>query len=79
MRRRLAALAAEAGLDESRTGDAALAARVIGWAFAIWGTALYWWAAVLYLEQTRRLARAAQGQPGGGGDAGHDPGPAAVK
>jgi cardiolipin synthase (CMP-forming) len=31
-------------------------ARVIGWAFAIWGTALYWWAAMLYLTQVRRLA-----------------------
>jgi cardiolipin synthase (CMP-forming) len=30
-------------------------ARVIGWAFAIWGTALYWWAAMLYLSQTRAL------------------------
>jgi cardiolipin synthase len=33
----------------------AVIARVFGWAFALWGTALYWWAAVLYLEQTRRL------------------------
>lgn len=31
-------------------------ARVIGWAFAIWGTALYWWAAMLYLTQVGRLA-----------------------
>ena len=31
-------------------------ARVIGWAFAIWGTLLYWWAAMLYLTQVRRLA-----------------------
>lgn len=30
-------------------------ARVAGWAFAIWGTALYWWAGLLYVEQTRRL------------------------
>ena len=30
-------------------------ARVIGWAFAIWGTALYWWAAMLYLVQVRSL------------------------
>ncbi|HXZ72316.1 MAG TPA: CDP-alcohol phosphatidyltransferase family protein, partial [Streptosporangiaceae bacterium] len=30
-------------------------ARVIGWAFAIWGTVLYWWAAMLYLIQVRRL------------------------
>ena len=32
-------------------------ARVIGWAFAIWGTVLYWWAAMLYLTQVRSLAR----------------------
>ena len=32
-------------------------ARVIGWAFAIWGTILYWWAAMLYLAQVRSLAR----------------------
>ena len=31
-------------------------ARVIGWAFAIWGTVLYWWAAMLYLSQVRSLA-----------------------
>ena len=30
-------------------------ARVIGWAFAIWGTVLYWWAASLYLTQVRSL------------------------
>ena len=48
----------------SHAGTAALVARVAGWAFAIWGTALYWWAAVLYLEQTRRLAAAARSQPG---------------
>jgi len=29
--------------------------RIIGWAFAIWGTALYWWAAALYLVQARDL------------------------
>ncbi len=33
----------------------ATAARVFGWAFALWGTGLYWWAAVLYVEQARRL------------------------
>ncbi len=31
-------------------------ARVIGWAFAVWGTVLYWWAAMLYLTQVRSLA-----------------------
>ena len=30
-------------------------ARVIGWAFTIWGTALYWWAAALYLTQAHAL------------------------
>jgi cardiolipin synthase len=30
-------------------------ARVIGWAFAIWGTALYWQSALLYLTQIRGL------------------------
>ncbi len=33
----------------------AVVARVFGWAFAIWGTALYWWAAVLYVRQARAL------------------------
>lgn len=32
-------------------------ARVIGWAFALWGTGLYWYAALLYLEQARRVIR----------------------
>ena len=41
-------------------------ARVFGWAFALWGTALYWWAAVLYVEQARRLlARDRAGERGG--------------
>jgi len=30
-------------------------AKVFGWAFAVWGTALYWWAAVLYVGQARRI------------------------
>jgi cardiolipin synthase len=30
-------------------------ARIVGWAFAIWGTALYWYAALLYVEQARRV------------------------
>ncbi|GAA2090070.1 CDP-alcohol phosphatidyltransferase family protein [Actinomadura alba] len=36
-------------------GGAAATAKIIGWAFAIWGTALYWWAAALYAVQVRRL------------------------
>lgn len=30
----------------------------LGWAFVIWGTALYWYAAVLYIDQARRVLRA---------------------
>jgi cardiolipin synthase len=29
----------------------------IAWAFAWWGTALYWWAAWLYLRQTLSIVR----------------------
>jgi len=52
-------------------GAAALAARVTGWAFAIWGSALYWWAAWLYLVQARALITEARREatapdPGGG-------------
>lgn len=37
------------------SGTPALVARVLGWAFAIWGTGLYWWAGALYLQQVRDL------------------------
>ncbi len=30
----------------------------LGWAFVIWGTALYWYAALLYLDQARRILAA---------------------
>jgi cardiolipin synthase len=43
-------------------------ARVFGWAFALWGTALYWWAAALYLLQTRRLLAADRAERLGRGD-----------
>ena len=33
-------------------------AHAFGWAFAIWGTALYWWAGVLYVRQVRELVAA---------------------
>src|SRR6516162_2499663 len=45
----------------SHSGPAAVTARVIGWAFAIWGTALYWWAAVLYLRQARQVIATTRG------------------
>jgi cardiolipin synthase len=40
-------------------GTAAEVVRVIGWAFAIWGIALYWWAATLYVAQVRDLVKGA--------------------
>ncbi len=33
-------------------------ARIVGWAFAIWGVTLYWYAAALYAVQARRLLAA---------------------
>jgi cardiolipin synthase len=48
-------------------GTAAEVAKVAGWAFGLWGTALYWWAAGLYLAQARQLT---QRRPGSG-QAGH--------
>ena len=36
-------------------GDTAQVAKVVGWAFVIWGTALYWCAAGVYLIQAWRL------------------------
>ena len=41
----------------SHTASYSEACRIIGWAFAIWGSALYWCAALLYVEQARRLVR----------------------
>jgi cardiolipin synthase len=37
------------------TGLLATLAKVFGWAFAIWGTGLYWWAGILYAWQVRKL------------------------
>lgn len=36
-------------------GVLAMLAKVFGWAFAIWGTGLYWWAGILYAWQVRKL------------------------
>ena len=43
------------GQIEGSLGPVAL---VFGWAFALWGLGLYWVAALLYLEQARRLIAA---------------------
>jgi cardiolipin synthase (CMP-forming) len=32
--------------------------RPLGWAFATWGSTLYWWAGVLYVLQVRQLLKA---------------------
>ncbi|HET9649770.1 MAG TPA: CDP-alcohol phosphatidyltransferase family protein [Microlunatus sp.] len=37
--------------------DWAIAPRVLGWAFALWGTGLYWYAALLYVHQAYGLLR----------------------
>lgn len=36
-------------------GTVATLAEVFGWAFALWGIGLYWWAGVLYAWQVRTL------------------------
>lgn len=36
-------------------GAVATLADVFGWAFAIWGLGLYWWAGILYAWQVRKL------------------------
>ena len=36
-------------------GTVATLAQVFGWAFAIWGIGLYWWAGLLYAWQVRTL------------------------
>ncbi len=41
-------------------------AHAFGWAFAIWGTALYWWAGILYVVQVRQLVSADRAQPAAG-------------
>ncbi|HEY0938447.1 MAG TPA: CDP-alcohol phosphatidyltransferase family protein [Trebonia sp.] len=41
-------------------GTASEVVRIFGWAFAVWGVALYWWAALLYLVQIRDLVKEMQ-------------------
>jgi cardiolipin synthase (CMP-forming) len=41
--------------------------RIIGWSFAIWGSALYWWAAGLYVAQARQLLAETHAGPVRGG------------
>jgi cardiolipin synthase len=48
-------------------GAVSTVVRPLGWAFAIWGVALYWWAGLLYAFQVAGIARArrqaARGRP----------------
>jgi len=37
--------------------DAAVLTNPIGWAFAVWGAFLYWWAGIIYAIQTARVIR----------------------
>jgi cardiolipin synthase len=37
------------------TGVLAMLAKVVGWAFAVWGIGLYWWAGLLYAWQVGQL------------------------
>jgi cardiolipin synthase len=48
------------GHFDSTAGDIALP---IGWAFAWWGTGLYWWSGVIYLRQAAGV-RARRSRPG---------------
>jgi cardiolipin synthase (CMP-forming) len=50
-------------------GNLGESTRIIGWAFASWGTALYWWAAALYLVQARMLLTGRLSVPAGPGPA----------
>jgi cardiolipin synthase (CMP-forming) len=43
----------------SHGGTVSEVVRIFGWAFAVWGVALYWWAALLYLTQIRDLVKGA--------------------
>lgn len=44
-------------------GNLALLARTFGWAFAIWGIGLYWWAGILYGWQVHKLLASTPRRP----------------
>lgn len=44
-------------------GPVATLAQVFGWAFALWGVGMYWWAGILYAWQVGRLVRSTPRQP----------------
>jgi cardiolipin synthase len=41
--------------------DAAWITNPVGWAFAVWGAFLYWWAGVIYVVETARVVRVPRG------------------
>lgn len=49
-------------------GTVATLANVFGWAFAIWGIGLYWWAGILYAWQVRTLLRTTDRRPRAAGE-----------
>ena len=53
--RRQPALRLPAAVPRRGRGAIATLAQVFGWAFAIWGIGLYWWAGMLYAWQVRKL------------------------
>lgn len=48
--------------------DAAWLADPIGWAFALWGAFLYWWAGVVYAREVARLTRIPRVDPAAASD-----------
>ena len=46
-------------------GTVATLANVFGWAFAIWGIGLYWWAGLLYAWQVRTLLKTTERRTAG--------------
>ena len=44
-------------------GTVATLADVFGWAFALWGIGLYWWAGILYAWQVRTLLATTERRP----------------
>lgn len=67
-------------LLSTQAGTLGRVALAVGWAFALWGLALYWWSGILYGVQVVALARSAgapgPGGPGPGGPGTGVPGPA---
>jgi cardiolipin synthase len=41
--------------------DAAWVTNPVGWAFAVWGAFLYWWAGVIYVVETARVVKVPRG------------------